>query len=787
MRNTLISILFLVMALGMSVNAFADAYTIGTGTSTESYIPFYGMYDYGWSKTIYTAAEMQAAGMPATGTAITGISYYVGNTPNNYVAVDQRVYVRNTSATAIDLTYIADPLAEASPFTLAFQGDYTWNGGGWHNVLFTAPFAWNGTDNIEILWQNWDGDYASGPNFRYTTTTPTYLACYKYADNAMPVVNGTNYYYRPNLRFLDASVSAPGAPGLIAPADLATNVSQSPAFSWSAPTTGGIPTTYKLYLNEGSPTFTTTLFEGPVTSFPYPGVLNYSAVYYWKVAASNTAGDTDSPVFSFTTMADPTVNPDYFVDFGTLSTDWPVQNWTQLTGLYGSPLIAGAQWFQDDWLNVADPINKAAKINIYGTTRKGWLISPPVNIPATGDYQIKFDACLVDWNGTIPPEVPIPDDRFLVVMGDNPNMANPVILGEWNNTGSPLVLDAIPATGATYTLPITASGIKYFAFYGESTESNGDNDLMIDNLSIQARPIIDMVNPPAGVTVVPGGDNGMPGTDTGQAALVYTITATGVWDVKVWRLSHYPPWYVYINNAQYTAGPIMADYYIFENVDFDAIRGSLVITIDDNADQTLPVELSSFTGTMTAEYFVQLNWTTQSESNLIGYRVMRSEGTDVAQAINMTPVLIDAYNESTTHNYSFTDTEVENNMLYNYWLESVEMDGTSQYHGPVSVSVEHEVPPVVPTQTTMRSAYPNPFNVNGNTTIEVAVKEGDAGNVTIYNILGQVVKTYTVNPGNNNLTWNGKDFRGNSCGSGIYFYRLSTPSMNKTMKMVIVK
>jgi len=57
MRKTVFTLLFLVMALGISVQAFADSYTIGTGTLTENYIPFYGLYDYGWSKTIYTATE----------------------------------------------------------------------------------------------------------------------------------------------------------------------------------------------------------------------------------------------------------------------------------------------------------------------------------------------------------------------------------------------------------------------------------------------------------------------------------------------------------------------------------------------------------------------------------------------------------------------------------------------------------------------------------------------------------------------------------------------------------
>jgi len=304
----------------------------------------------------------------------------------------------------------------------------------------------------------------------------------------MPTTNGTNYYNRPNIRILDALVSPPGPVALTAPLDGAINVNENPSFGWSAPTTGGIHTGYKLYVHPLTDDFTGVEPILVSTTTYTPAVaLDYSTLYYWKVVATNGAADSpDSTVWSFTVRDDPTITPDYCLDFGTLTTDWPVLNWTQLTGPYGGPLVAGTQWYQDDWRNVLDPVNKCAKINIYGTTRRGWLVSPPVNIPATGEYEIKFDACLVLWNNSTAPTTTQEDDRFLVVMGDTPTMDNPVILGEWNNTGSPLVFNGIPAEGATYNVPITATGIKYFAFYGESTVTgNGDNDLMIDNLCIQ--------------------------------------------------------------------------------------------------------------------------------------------------------------------------------------------------------------------------------------------------------------------------------------------------------------
>jgi hypothetical protein len=171
-------------------------------------------------------------------------------------------------------------------------------------------------------------------------------------------------------------------------------------------------------------------------------------------------------------------------DFGTVAADWPVMNWTQLNGLYPDPTGTTAQWFQDDWLNVAAD-NKAAKINIYGSSRNGWLITPPVNVPA-GSFQLSFDAALMTWNQTTPPTTTQEDDRFMVIVSDSPEMSNPTILREWNNTGSEHVFNDIPADGMNYSITLAGlTGIKYFAFYGESTVSgNGDNDLMIDNITI---------------------------------------------------------------------------------------------------------------------------------------------------------------------------------------------------------------------------------------------------------------------------------------------------------------
>lgn len=339
---------------------------------------------------------------------------------------------------------------------------------------------------------------------------------------------------------------------------------------------------------------------------------------------------------------------------------------------------------------------------------------------------------------------------------------------------------AAPAGFHWQTNPITVTADMFVAAKVDHVYNATIEFVLVEN-------VIDPDNPPMGIVVTPGGDNGMPGTDAGQAAVIYTIAASGVWDVVVTKPAGYGyPWYAYINTTPMLAsGPIMLDTYTFLNVNFGA-KAPLVVTLDDDESMTLPVELSYFAATLTAQNFVKLTWVSQSETGLLGYRVYRSDNDNQANAVSITPSMIAATNTSTTQTYNVVDEEVVIGNTYYYWLESVDM-GHSTFFGPTSVLVEGEVPPVLPEYTTMRNAYPNPFRANTNTTIEVSVKAGETGTVTVYNVLGQVVKTFSVKEGMNSLNWNGKDSKGNACGSGIYFYKLSTPSMNITKKMVIVK
>jgi hypothetical protein len=90
--------------------------------------------------------------------------------------------------------------------------------------------------------------------------------------------------------------------------------------------------------------------------------------------------------------------------------------------------------------------------------------------------------------------------------------------------------------------------------------------------------------------------------------------------------------------------------------------------------------------------------------------------------------------------------------------------------------------------------YPNPFN--SSTVIwyylpDVGYQPAEV-EITIYNLLGKVVKTLVKTrqyPGEHKVLWDGKDESGKEVASGIYFYRLKVSGLElvKPRKMVVLR
>jgi hypothetical protein len=75
-------------------------------------------------------------------------------------------------------------------------------------------------------------------------------------------------------------------------------------------------------------------------------------------------------------------------------------------------------------------------------------------------------------------------------------------------------------------------------------------------------------------------------------------------------------------------------------------------------DSTLPVTLSSFSAIASGVTNVKLNWITETETGVLGYKVFRNNVPNLETALLVSP-LIEALNSSTQTLYSYEDTETE--------------------------------------------------------------------------------------------------------------------------------
>lgn len=203
----------------------------------------------------------------------------------------------------------------------------------------------------------------------------------------------------------------------------------------------------------------------------------------------------------------------------------------------------------------------------------------------------------------------------------------------------------------------------------------------------------------------------------------------------------------------------------------------------------VPVTLSYFSAGMSANNMVNLHWTSQSEANLMGYYLLRSDLSEISSASVVSP-LIPGTNTSETHNYSYTDTDVYQEGTYYYWLQSMDYDGTTMYYGPVSIDYTLPVdgPPVIPTFTELKAVYPNPFNPQA--FIPFSLKDAADVSLKIYNSRGQIVRDFNLgatNPGEYRIEWNGTDNNGQILANGIYYVRMQAGKEMFQRKAVLIK
>ena len=101
------------------------------------------------------------------------------------------------------------------------------------------------------------------------------------------------------------------------------------------------------------------------------------------------------------------------------------------------------------------------------------------------------------------------------------------------------------------------------------------------------------------------------------------------------------------------------------------------------------------------------------------------------------------------------------------------------------ISIKQKTHPIT---YSLSNAYPNPFNPM--TTIHYDLPEDAHVNITIYDMVGRIVKTlinYKQTAGYRSTQWNATNDAGSTVSAGIYLYIIHTGHFMETKKMVLLK
>lgn len=198
----------------------------------------------------------------------------------------------------------------------------------------------------------------------------------------------------------------------------------------------------------------------------------------------------------------------------------------------------------------------------------------------------------------------------------------------------------------------------------------------------------------------------------------------------------------------------------------------IINTYDALQLDLLPVELSLFTGKY-SEGSVKLDWYTSTETNNYGFEIQKRYDNTSFEKIGF------VHGFGTTANgnkYSFEDDDLQAYRIY-YRLKQIDFNGEFEYSDVVMIEN------TALNDYHLYGNYPNPFNPS--TTIKYSVPQHSTIKITLYNILGNEVKT--LFDGEQDAGIHSLLLDAENLSSGVYFVNFSAGQYSKSIKISLIK
>lgn len=219
-------------------------------------------------------------------------------------------------------------------------------------------------------------------------------------------------------------------------------------------------------------------------------------------------------------------------------------------------------------------------------------------------------------------------------------------------------------------------------------------------------------------------------------------------------------------------------FYVATSIDKAGKESHFSNMIDTLLSTNTPVELFSFVSSVQNDDVI-LDWYTASEINNYGFELQRCEKmADDFKTIGFVP---SQGSITSPRHYRYIDKHVAEGQHY-YRLKQIDCDGTFEFSDTLEVNVG------VSRQFSLYQNHPNPFN--SATTISFHLPEAGKVELIVYNISGQEVIRLVdgfLSSGSHKADWDGKNSEGQAVGSGIYYYKLNTPTDSQLRRMVLLR
>lgn len=259
---------------------------IGDGNTTSSNLPCDLSNYYSWASYILTADQIGSS------LSINELQFEVSYLNYSYTVYNQKVYLKQTNADEPSYNY-PDPIN--SDFTLVFEGSISWTESGWQSLPLNTPFDYDGSSNLQIVWEN-NGNYAN-LEFR-TTNTENNSSAFKNSDSSFPTTAGSLVSYFPNTKLIGNDL------GIISlyPANKAKLVPLNPTLNLEV---DDRYTRYDLSFGEIANQVTNLVVNSPIINFisyTFNQDLEHYTDYYWKIVLYDEDNQSKTLSLSFKTI-----------------------------------------------------------------------------------------------------------------------------------------------------------------------------------------------------------------------------------------------------------------------------------------------------------------------------------------------------------------------------------------------------------------------------------------------------------------------------------------------------